>query len=80
MTTVQITLPDQLVQEATNAGLLEPDVLERMLRARPKADRIDRLGAARTLLAEDPPPAMTADEINAEIERYRTEQRSAART
>lgn len=80
MTTVQITLPDALVQEATSAGLLEPEALEEMLRARLKADRIDRLSAARARLASDPPPAMTAAEINEEIERYRAEQGRVART
>lgn len=32
MTIVQITLPDELVQQATNAGLLSPEAMETMLR------------------------------------------------
>ena len=32
MTTVQITLPDQLAQEAQQAGLLSPELLEKWLR------------------------------------------------
>ena len=34
MTTVQITLPDQLAQEAQSAGLLTSATIERMLRER----------------------------------------------
>jgi hypothetical protein len=33
MTTVQITLSDQLAQEAQRAGLLSSDAIERLLRA-----------------------------------------------
>ena len=32
MTTVQITLPDQLAQEAQRAGLLSPEKIEQLLR------------------------------------------------
>ena len=32
MTTVQITLPDELAQKAANAGLLSPEAMEAMLR------------------------------------------------
>ncbi len=32
MTTVQITLPDELAQTAANAGLLSPEAMETMLR------------------------------------------------
>jgi hypothetical protein len=34
MTTVQITLPDQLAQEAQRARLLSPTLLEKWLRER----------------------------------------------
>ena len=65
MTTVQITLPDQLAQEAANAGLLAPEMIERMK-------------AARAALATEPLAPMTPEEISAEIDAYRTEQRRAA--
>ncbi len=78
MTTVQITLPDALAQEATKAGLLAPEKIERMLRERLRAERIERMKAARATLAAEPLAPMTPQEISAEIDAYRTEQRRAA--
>jgi hypothetical protein len=37
MTTIQITLPDELAQEAKHAGLLTPELLEKWLRDQLKA-------------------------------------------
>jgi hypothetical protein len=78
MTTVQITLPDALAQEAASAGLLAPSMLERILRERLRADRIERMKAARATLAAEPLAPMTPGEISAEIDAYRSEQRRAA--
>ena len=78
MTTVQITLPDALAQEATKAGLLAPEKIERILRERLSAERIERMKAARGTLAAEPLAQMTPEEISAEIDAYRTEQRRAA--
>lgn len=78
MTTVQIVLPDALAQEATNAGLLTPEKIERLLREELRAERIARMKAARAALAAEPLAPMTTEEISAEIEAYRTEQRRAA--
>jgi hypothetical protein len=78
MTTVQITLPDALAQEATKAGLLAPEKIERMLREGLRAERIQRMKAARATLAAEPLALMTPEEISAEIDAYRTEQRRAA--
>lgn len=78
MTTVQITLPDALAQEATNAGLLAPEKIERILRERLRAERIERLQAARATLASEPLAPLTPEEIQAEIDAYWTEQRRAA--
>ena len=41
MTTVQITLPDQLAQEAQRAGLLSPARLEKWMRDRLNDQRVD---------------------------------------
>lgn len=71
MTTVQITLPDALVQEATNAGLLAPEKIERMLRERLRMERIERMKVARASLAAEPLAPLTPEEISAEIEAYR---------
>lgn len=78
MTTVQITLPDALAQEATKAGLLAPEKIERMLREGLRAERIERMKTARAALAAEPLAPMTPEEISAEIDAYRTEQRRAA--
>jgi hypothetical protein len=78
VTTVQITLPDALAKEAASAGLLAPERIAGILREQLRAERIDRLNAAREKLASDPIPVMTAEEIQAEIDAYRLEQRRAA--
>lgn len=78
MTTVQITLPDQLAADAQRAGLLTPAAIEQLLRERLRAKRIEQLSAVRKKLAADPIEPMTADEIQAEIDAYRTESRRAA--
>lgn len=76
MTTVQITLPDALAQEAANAGLLAPEKIAALLRQRLRAERIERLQAARATLAAEPLAPMSPDEIQAEIDAYRAEQRA----
>lgn len=74
MTTVQINLSDQLAQEAQSAGLLTETAIERLLRA----ERIEHLAQAREHLAVQPLPLMTSEEIQAEVDAYRAEQRRAA--
>ena len=78
MTTVQITIPDQLAEEAAKAGLLGADRIEALLRQELRIARLTKMRAARTQLTADPLPPMTADEIQAEIRAYRAEQRRAA--
>lgn len=78
MTTVQITLPDSLAQEAASAGLLAPEKIERILRDRLRNDRTERMKSARAILAAEPLVPMTPQEIRSEIEAYRSEQRRAA--
>lgn len=77
MTTVQITLPDALAQEAAQAGLLAPEKIAALLRQRLRAERIERLQAARAKLAAEPLDPMPPAEIQAEIKAYRAEQRRA---
>lgn len=77
MTTVQITLPDALAQEAAQAGLLAPEKIAALLRQRLRAERIERLQAARAKLTTEPLDPMTPAEIQAEIKVYRAEQRCA---
>lgn len=80
MTTLQITLPDALAREAEQAGLLAPGQIELLLRERLRQARVDRMRAARDALAADPLPVMTATEIDAEIDAYRSAQPRAARS
>lgn len=74
---VKLNLPDQLAQEAQAAGLLAPEVLARLVREALRVRRGKRLMTAREKLAEEPLPPMTTEEIQAEIDAYRTEVRRA---
>jgi hypothetical protein len=77
MTTVQITLPDQLAQEAQKAGLLSPARLERLLRDQLKAQRIDELFVAMDRMAAvDEPAMMSPEEVAEEIAAMRAERRA----
>jgi hypothetical protein len=80
MTTLQLKLelPDALAAEAQAAGLLAPEQLERMVREALRARRVEKLAAAREVLAASPLPPMTPEEIQAEIDAYRAEARRAA--
>jgi hypothetical protein len=76
---VEIELPDTLATQAKKAGLLEPEALERMVREALLAKRVDDLAKARDVLATNPLPPMTPEEIQAEIDAYRADVRRAAR-
>ncbi|TFZ04695.1 hypothetical protein [Ramlibacter rhizophilus] len=77
MTTVQITLPDQLAQEAQRAGLLSPANLERWLRDQLKTQRVDEFFAAMDRMAEvNDPAVMSPDEVAQEIAAMRAERRA----
>ena len=78
LSTIEITLPDALAAEASGAGLLAPEAIERLLRDKLASDRIVRLQDARAALAADPPEVLTRQEINEEIRAYRKGQRLAA--
>ena len=78
VTTIEITLPDALAEEAKVAGLLSPEAIEDLLRSKLASDRLQRLQQARDRLAARPEEAMTQKEIQAEIKAYRQEQRIAA--
>lgn len=78
MTTVQITLPDQLAQEAERAGLLTSPTLERMLRQQLKAQRVDELFTAMERMAAiTEPAALSPEEVAEEIRAMRAERRAA---
>jgi hypothetical protein len=73
MTTLQITLPDALAEEAARAGLLNSSALERLLRDQLRRERIDAMQSARSRLAGAPLPELSPTEIDAEIAQYRAE-------
>jgi hypothetical protein len=75
---LQIELPDALATQAKEAGLLEPDAVERMVREALLARRVDSLAEAREVLAANPLPPMTPEEIQAEIDAYHADVRRAA--
>ncbi len=79
MTTVQITLPDQLAQEAQRAGLLSPSAIERWLREQLKAQRADELFAAIDRMATiDEPTTMSPEEVAEEMRAMRAERRATS--
>lgn len=79
MTTVQITLPDQLAQEAQRAGLLSQPALEKLLRAQLQAQRQDGFSAAIGQMEQvTEPPAMSPEEVAGEIHAMREERRAKA--
>jgi hypothetical protein len=69
--TVRITLPHDLARDLAEAGLLEPQAIDSVLRDRLRATRIADLGTFRAALTANPPEPMTNDEINGEIAAYR---------
>lgn len=77
MTTVQITLPDQLAQDAQRAGLLSSSKLERWLREQLRTQYADELFAAMDrMVAVDEPSVMSPDEVAQEIAAMRAERRA----
>ncbi|GMU73642.1 MAG: hypothetical protein HS109_08940 [Burkholderiales bacterium] len=77
MTTVEITLPDQLAQEAQRAGLLTPERIELMLREELKAQRVENLFTAMQRMDRVAEPAfMGPEDVAAEIAAMRAERRA----
>ncbi len=66
MTTVQITLPDQLAQEAQRAGLLSPELRERWLREQLKERRAKELFSAMDRMSAVEDQAVMSPEALAE--------------
>lgn len=79
MTTLEVTLnlPDALTKETARMGLLESDALQSLLRAAIRERRIQRMFAAMDALQESKLRPLTMEDIQAEVERVRAEQRAA---
>jgi len=77
--TVQVELTDATARAASEAGLLAPEAMERLLR-----DALRRREAAAFLagiadrVAEAGPAAMTQEEIRSEVKASRAERRAGA--
>jgi hypothetical protein len=77
MTTIKITLPDQLAQEAERVGLLSSEMVEKWLRDQLKARRIDQLFSAMERMGTvDEPTAMSAEQVAEELTAMRAERRA----
>lgn len=77
MATVQITLPDQLAQDAQRAGLLSSAKLEGWLLEQLKAQRVETLFTAMDRMAEvDEPAMMTPEEVAEELTAMRAQRRA----
>ncbi|MDZ7781666.1 MAG: hypothetical protein U5K56_01505 [Halioglobus sp.] len=77
ITTLTIDLPDNLAQEARDAGLLNPTAIEAMLRENLRRRGVDELFQAMDRMAAvDSPPIMTPEEVAEEIHKMRAERRS----
>lgn len=77
MTTLQITLPDALAEEAARAGLLSSSALERLLREQLRRAHIEALQSARAELAKSPIPPLSPADLDAEIAQYRAERHAS---
>jgi len=77
MTTLElkVNLPDNLAQEATRMGLLDPESLQSLLREAVRNRRIAQLAEARQRVAAAGIAPLTMEEIQAEIEIDRAERR-----
>ena len=80
MTTIRIELPDATAQAAQAAGLLTPLALERLISDALRTRALERLDIAEKQLEADPLPPMSEEEIQAEIDVYRSEKRASARS
>jgi hypothetical protein len=76
MAKVQISLPDQLAEEAQRAGLLSSERLEQWLREQLDTKRLDEMFSAMDRMAAVPEPAaMNPGEVAREIAAMRAERR-----
>lgn len=72
---LKLSLSEQLLKEAEEAGLLNPTSIERLLREEIRRRRVDNFFAAADRLAELDLPVLTDEEI---LEEIRIARRSTA--
>jgi hypothetical protein len=78
MTTIQIQLPDDLVQDAQAAGLLNPEAIERLLRERLRRQAGDALRSMWTRMPSEELTPEIEEMINGEVQAVRAERRQRA--
>lgn len=73
---VTIALPDELEEAARRRGLLTPEAIERLLRSElARLDAAERIKRYTRLLEDDGEPAMSMEEIQAEVDAVRAARR-----
>lgn len=79
MTTIHINLPDQLAQEAKQAGLLSQTAIEKLVREQLQTRHQDDFFAALARMEQTTePPVMSPEEVAEEIRTMREERRAKA--
>ncbi len=78
MTTLTIDLPDNLAEEARQAGLLTPNAIEAILRETLRGRAVSGLFAGADKLAASNLPPMTMDEIQEEVNTVRAQRKQRA--
>jgi len=80
MTTVEVTLelPDNLAKAAREAGLLAPNVLEKIIAEVLRRRSFDELLSVAERVEAAGIPPLSSEELNAEIQAYRMERRCAS--
>ena len=76
MTTLEISLPDSLAEEAKAAGLLAPEAIEQMVREAIRRRAMEELKQAMDRMAAVDGPVMTPKEIQEEIRAAHAERRA----
>ncbi len=78
MTTLTIDLPDNLAEEAKQAGLLTPNAIEAILRETLRSRAVNGLFTAADKLAAANLLPMTMDEIQEEVNAVRAQREQGA--
>jgi len=76
---VKLDLPDELAQRAKDAGLLTNEAIEVLLREALRKQAGQELRTMMDKLSSDGTAPMSEEEIQAEIDAYRAEQRAKRR-
>jgi hypothetical protein len=78
MTTLTIDLPDNLAEEAKQAGLLTPNAIETILRETLRSRAVNGLFSAADKLTAANFPPMTMEEVQEEVNAVRAQRKQRA--